>query len=203
MKRLVRSQKRQGAGRTPRRWRDCQRPTRTRSVLDCGGPPPLSPARDAHAATKHIVRAKERQGAAAPYPHLPQTNQSRSDWHGSPRIPKGFRPKAQGCPEILRSYLGSTCNQRFQPQRGCGQGRPWQGNGKGRNRVAVDDFIGTRTQGRLADSPTLGWRTQSLWDCQNGRASGLQDTCKVHRISVFCFLLFLGTAFLSPADQLF
>ena len=36
--------------------------------------------------------------------------------------------------------------------------------GKGRNRVAVDDFVWPRTQGRLADSPTLGWRTQSPWD---------------------------------------
>jgi len=43
-----------------------------------------------------------------------------------------------------------------------------QGRGKGRNCVAVDDFVWTRTQGRLADSPTLGWRTQSPWDCQNG-----------------------------------
>jgi hypothetical protein len=46
--------------------------------------------------------------------------------------------------------------------------------GKGRNRVAVDDFVWTRTRGRLADSPTPGWRTQSRWDCQNGRASELR-----------------------------
>ena len=42
---------------------------------------------------------------------------------------------------------------------------PGPGKGKGRNRVAVDHFGWTRTQGRLADSPTPGWRTQSLWDC--------------------------------------
>jgi len=28
--------------RTPRRWRDCVWPSRARSVLECGGPPPLS-----------------------------------------------------------------------------------------------------------------------------------------------------------------
>ena len=36
---------------------------RARSVLDCGGPPPLSPARDAHASTKRLVRSQKRQGA--------------------------------------------------------------------------------------------------------------------------------------------
>jgi hypothetical protein len=36
------------------------------------------------------------------------------------------------------------------------------GEGEGHNRVAVDDFVWRRTQGRLADSPTLGFEAQSL-----------------------------------------
>jgi hypothetical protein len=59
--------------------------------------------------------------------------------------PKGIPAQS---PRLLRSgYLESTCNQQFQPQRGCGQRRTSPEKGKGRDRVAVDDFVWTRTQG--------------------------------------------------------
>jgi len=37
-------------------------------------------------------------------------------------------------------------------------------HGNGQNRVAVDDFVWPQTQGKLADSPLLGFGPQSLWD---------------------------------------
>jgi len=52
--------------------------------------------------------------------------------------PKGIPAQS---PRLPRSgYLGSTCHQQFQPQRGCGQRRPRPGKRKGRSRVAVDDL---------------------------------------------------------------
>src|SRR6266511_2244118 len=39
-----------------------------------------------------------------------------------------------------------------------------QTNGFGHNRVAVGFHLGTHTQGS-SFLATLGWRTQSLWDC--------------------------------------
>jgi hypothetical protein len=87
--------------------------------------------------------------------------------------PNGIPAQSSGSASP-RAYPGSSPGQPFQPQRGCGQGGPWPGEGKGRNHVAVDDFVWTRTLGRLADSPTQSWRTQSPWDCQNGRASELR-----------------------------
>jgi hypothetical protein len=41
-RRLLAPNKAPEGWRTPRRWRDCVRPSCTRSVLECGGPPPLS-----------------------------------------------------------------------------------------------------------------------------------------------------------------
>ena len=40
--RLLAESKAPEGWRTPGRWRDCARPTYARSVLECGGPPPLS-----------------------------------------------------------------------------------------------------------------------------------------------------------------
>jgi hypothetical protein len=87
-----------------------------------------------------------------------------------PRMPKGFRPKALGC-EARGSHAKDLFFSRNAVAAGTSRGRE---KGKGRNRVAVDDFVWSRTQGRLADSPTLGWRTQSPWDCQNGGAFELR-----------------------------
>jgi len=93
--------------------------------------------------------------------------------------PKGIPAQS---PRLPRSgYLGLAFNHHPQPQRGCGQCRPWRGNENCHNRVAVDDFVWTLTQGRLADSPTLGFGAQSLWDCHNVGASDLQDAWKVLR----------------------
>jgi hypothetical protein len=52
------------------------------------------------------------------------------------------------------------------------------------NPVGVDPDLSSFTQGRLADSPTLGFEAQSLWDCQNGRAFEWQDTCRVQDMSL-------------------
>jgi len=38
--------------------------SRTRSVLECGGPPPLSPARGVHEPAKFFVRAQSARGLA-------------------------------------------------------------------------------------------------------------------------------------------
>ncbi len=97
--------------------------------------------------------------------------------------PKGILAQS---PRLPRSgYLGSAFNDYVQPQRGCGQRRPLHGAGNCHHRVAVGELVGTLTQGRLADSPTLGFEPQSLWDCQNGRASGRQDACKARNALSF------------------
>ena len=115
-------------------------------------------------AKPHIVKPRQAQKIFSdPAPMGPHEEGSTN--------PKGIPAQSPRLP--LSGYLGSTGNQQFQPQRGCGQRRSWP-EGKGRNRVAVDNFVWTRTQGRLADSPTPGFETQSLWDCQNGRASSLR-----------------------------
>src|SRR4026207_2330346 len=84
-------------------------------------------------------------------------------------IPKGLRPPAQGCP-VREATLGNVgkgfptptglrpcypCNGTFMypprmPQPRCG----W-------------NDLSARTQGSLADSATLGFATESLWDSQN------------------------------------
>jgi len=103
-----------------------------------------------------------------------------------PRIPTGFRPKAQGCAGPGRTgdqrYPGSSSNQYFQPQRGCGHFR-------------------TYTQGRRC-TPTLGWWAQSLWDWQTMPSLGITMAHMPQSLSaVYIHLVFHERPSPVPARQ--
>src|SRR6185369_8575691 len=97
------------------------------------------------------------------------------------RIPKGFRPKAQGCEE--RATLGNRRRDEFNPNGvvvrfGVARTQPrWGWN-----------FIAPPTQGS-SFLATLGWRTQSRWDCLT--LSGLPSRLAI-RDSSFVILLALS-----------
>ena len=74
-----------------------------------------------------------------------------------PRIPKGFRPGAQGCEP--RATLGKAGGV-GQPQRDCG---PMAERGTTPLGLKIARTL-TQGSSRLA-TRLLGWRTQSLWDC--------------------------------------
>ncbi len=83
---------------------------------------------------------------------------------GFVRIPTGFRPKAQGCEE--RATLGHRRTNT--PNRNAVAAIPISSAARGicHNPVGVDDNLIPFTQGSSCVA-TLGWRTQSLWDCSN------------------------------------
>src|SRR5437899_391393 len=112
---------------------------------------------------------------------------------GTLRIPKGFRPEAQGCSprEIIVAECGG-CGSTLISR---GEGRAtlgWLGQNvspptglwlpvsvPGRNPVGVDGRLPRPSQGSSCLPPplrdgaaraTLGWRTQSLWDWPKSRS---------------------------------
>ena len=75
-------------------------------------------------------------------------------------IPKGFRPKAQGCEE--RATLGKTRLEISNPNGVAALRRRFVSD-HCRNPVGVGDFYSTPTQGS-SFLATLGFETESLWD---------------------------------------
>ena len=75
--------------------------------------------------------------------------------------PEGIMARS---PRLARTdYLESSFYKNFQPQRGCATTYA-AGKRNCHNRVAVEETCARITQGRLADSPPLGFEAQSLWD---------------------------------------
>ena len=74
-----------------------------------------------------------------------------------PRIPKGFRNKAQGCEE--RATLGKRDENGFQPQRGVAT----DGSSVAPQPRCGFERCGQHSQGRRG-APTLGFAPKSLWD---------------------------------------
>jgi hypothetical protein len=88
---------------------------------------------------------------------------------GHPRIPTGFRLKAQGCE--ARAALGHR--PQIISNRNAVVAIPFRlPRAVLHNRVAVDDWFDRRPKAG-AGAPTLGWRPQSLWDCQKAANSAL------------------------------
>ncbi len=110
----------------------------------------LAPASWSVAALCRFGRA-ERAGGPA---HSKTWRTPRRD---SVRIPKGFRNKAQGCE--ARATLGNPSNTDT-TLKGL---RPLPRTTR-HNPVGVGIVLGTFTQGSRS-APTLGWWTQSRWDC--------------------------------------
>ena len=84
-----------------------------------------------------------------------------------PRIPTGFRPKAQGCE--ARATLGQRPQSIFNRNAVAALPFVFAARGACLNPVGVVSHLNSFTQG--SSSPfrlgsTLGWRTQSRWDCR-------------------------------------
>mgnify|MGYP001546003292 CR=1 FL=1 len=78
-------------------------------------------------------------------------------------IPKGLSPPARGCEATLgeRNYIFNN------PNGVVANGTRDGGNRNGRNRVAVENILGTLTQGSSCLA-TLGFGPESRWDSQTG-----------------------------------
>jgi hypothetical protein len=88
--------------------------------------------------------------------------------HGCVRIPTGFRPKAQGCaPGATLGHLPANIINR-----NAVAAIPSSSVARDvcHNPVGVGDDLIPFTQGS-SFLATLGWRTQSLWDCPNRPAN--------------------------------
>ena len=86
---------------------------------------------------------------------------------GYARIPTGFRPPAQGCE--ARATLGHRPASRSN-RNAVAAAFSFLAPNVCHNPVGVDPALSSFTQGRLADSPTLGFEAQSLWDWRDSRA---------------------------------
>ena len=91
------------------------------------------------------------------------------------RIPTGFRLKAQGCE--ARATLGNRHPKFHNPNGVAALPFPMFPCWRGHNPVGVDGFYSTLTQGS-SSLATLGWRTQSLWDCPNAASASTATTNK-------------------------
>jgi len=145
---------------------------------ESGGGPPHSKTL---ARCTRIIANPQRLGApahSATYTALPQTNQLVTVGTVPDRIPKGFRPEAQGwrvCEPTL-GYRGTNLPTATRLWPSFANESPMR---NGHNRVAVGLAQWTRTQGSLESfRATLGFEPQSLWDCRNGGPSALQAPCK-------------------------
>ena len=98
------------------------------------------------------------------------TESSSHERASAERIPTGFRPKAQGCEELatLGRRLLNPINRNAVVANVTCAGKTRGGH----NPVGVETHFDTVSQGS-SFLATLGWRTQSLWDCRNVRASNL------------------------------
>ena len=81
-------------------------------------------------------------------------------------IPTGFWPKAQGCEE--RATLGHLAENVPTPT---GLRHRFERDGR-HNPVGVEGNFDIVTQGSSCLA-TLGWRTQSRWDCRNAQPYSL------------------------------
>jgi hypothetical protein len=98
---------------------------------------------------------------------------------GRVRIPTGFRPKAQGC------AAGATLGRRYTNiiNRNAVVAMPFSSVARDvcHNPVGVGSNLFSFSQGS-SFLATLGWRTQSLWDCPNHLKAELQ-TAAAGRLS--------------------
>jgi len=86
------------------------------------------------------------------------------------RIQTGFRPKAQGC------EARATLRRRsLHPINRNAVVANMTRDEIGHNPVGVATHFDTDTQGSSCLA-TLGWRTQSLWDCRNARPYSYSKT---------------------------
>jgi hypothetical protein len=82
------------------------------------------------------------------------------------RIPTGFWPKAQGC-ESRATLGGCPLNPINRNAVVAEMTRDFEA-GIGHNPLGVGKYFNILTQGS-SFLATMGWRTQSLWDCQSTR----------------------------------
>ncbi len=128
----------------------CFCPERQRGLTSAATGLRNAPASWTAAALCRFGRAKSAGGSA----HSPTWRTPRRDCD---RIPTGFRNQAQGC--AARATLGQP-SETDTTLKGL---RPSPHNGH-HNPVGVGIVLGTFTQGSRS-APTLGWWTQSRWDC--------------------------------------
>jgi hypothetical protein len=93
----------------------------------------------------------------------------RSQPRGYARIPTGFRPPAQQWCCEARATLGHRPASRSN-RNAVAAAFSFLAPNVCHNPVGVDPALSSFTQGRLADSPTLGFEAQSLWDWRDSRA---------------------------------
>ena len=89
------------------------------------------------------------------------------------RIPTGFRPKAQGCEQ--RATLGNRRHDIHNPNGVVAISYASFPRRRCRNPVGVGGFFSMFTQGS-SFLATLGFGTQSLWDCQTSNPNGVAAT---------------------------
>jgi hypothetical protein len=94
---------------------------------------------------------------------------------GGLRIPKGFRPKAQGCE--ARATLGNHPARIFNRNAVAAIPLAIMAREIYHNPVGVESNSPSLTQGSCA---TLGWKTQSRWDCRVRRPCRMMPIVNRH-----------------------